>query len=107
MEGAWFWKAPIARLHVYSAEDSNDLRKGVGQKVRAPLLGGTPSLSAPHAAMSFPHEDYSHPNSIEEVRDFLDSRHPAQYLVFNLSGHSYDTTKLNNQVSYIHVHVWV
>lgn len=48
--------------------------------------------------MSFPHEDSSHANSIDEVRAFLDENHPSQYLVFNLSGHTYDTTKLNNQV---------
>jgi len=50
-------------------------------------------------AMSFPHEDSSHANSIDEVRAFLDENHPSQYLVFNLSGHTYDTTKLNNQVA--------
>ena len=48
--------------------------------------------------MSFPHEDSGHTNNIEEIGAFLDSHHPSQYLVFNLSGHSYDTSKLGNQV---------
>lgn len=62
------------------------------------------------AAMSFPHEDNNHANSLHEVRGFLEARHPSQYLVFNLSGHSYDTAQLNNQVcsmmssQSIHVH---
>ena len=56
--------------------------------------------------MSFPHEDSHHANSLWEVREFLETRHPSQYLVFNLSGHAYDTAQLNNQVSlYIHLHL--
>ncbi|CAI8034317.1 Cyclin-G-associated kinase [Geodia barretti] len=49
--------------------------------------------------MSFPHEDSHHANSLWEVREFLETRHPSQYLVFNLSGHAYDTAQLNNQVA--------
>ena len=48
--------------------------------------------------MPFPYEDATHENSVDEVRAFLDEHHPAQYLVFNLSGHSYDTMKLHNMV---------
>ena len=50
--------------------------------------------------MSFPHEDSQHANSLWEVREFLETRHPSQYLVFNLSGHAYDMAQLNNQVSF-------
>jgi cyclin G-associated kinase len=50
-------------------------------------------------AMSFPHEDSQHANSLWEVREFLETRHPSQYLVFNLSGHAYDMAQLNNQVA--------
>ena len=56
--------------------------------------------------MSFPHEDSHHANSLWEVRELLETRHPSQYLVFNLSGHAYDTAQLNNQVSlYVHLHL--
>ena len=54
--------------------------------------------------MSFPHEDSQHANSLQEVREFLETRHPSQYLVFNLSGHAYDTAQLNNQVHHLHHH---
>lgn len=54
-------------------------------------------LSLP-TAMSFPHDDSSHPNNIDEVSSFLNEKHPSQYLVFNLSGHDYDISKLDNQV---------
>lgn len=57
-----------------------------------------PSFTPHFSVMSFPHEDSSHANSIEEVRMFLETRHSAAYLVFNLSGHPYDASKLNNQV---------
>ena len=63
----------------------------------SPCLPRSPSLSC--TAMSFPHEDTHHANSLLEVREFLETRHTSQYLVFNLSGHSYDTSQLNNQVS--------
>ena len=48
--------------------------------------------------MSFPHEDGRHGNMLEEVRLFLDERHPSQYLVFNLSGEEYDSGRLHGQV---------
>lgn len=47
--------------------------------------------------MSFPYEDTSHANNLDEVQAFLDTKHTSQYLVFNLSGHAYDTARLNNQ----------
>ena len=42
--------------------------------------------------MSFPG------GSLDEVRNFLDTNHPEQYLVFNLSDKSYDTAALHGQV---------
>ena len=57
------------------------------------------SMPSSSVVMSFPHEDNQHANSLWEVREFLETRHPSQYLVFNLSGHPYDTVQLNNQVS--------
>ena len=49
--------------------------------------------------MSLPSEDQSQGHNLDEIRGFLDARHPEQYLVFNLSNQHYDTSKLNNQVS--------
>ena len=46
-----------------------------------------------HIVMSRPHND-----QLDEVRAWLDERHPSGYLVFNLSGDSYDPNKLGNQV---------
>ena len=42
--------------------------------------------------MSFPG------SNLDEVRNFLDTNHPEQYLVFNLSDKSYDTAALHGQV---------
>ena len=58
-------------------------------------------------AMSYPHDDPFHQNNLSTVRAFLDEKHPSGYLVFNLSDHSYDASKLDNHVSYLcyrHVH---
>ena len=52
--------------------------------------------------MSFPG------GSLDEVRNFLDTNHPEQYLVFNLSDKSYDTAALHGQVrACVHVCVCV
>ena len=52
-----------------------------------------------HAAMSYPHDDPFHQNNLGTVRAFLDEKHPSSYLVFNLSDHDYDASKLDNHVS--------
>ena len=49
--------------------------------------------------MSLPSEDQLQGHNLDEVRGFLDARHPEQYLVFNLSDQHYDTSKLHNQVT--------
>ncbi|XP_038608306.1 putative tyrosine-protein phosphatase auxilin isoform X2 [Tachyglossus aculeatus] len=51
--------------------------------------------------MSFPAEgvELGFRNQIEDVRTFLDSRHPDHYTVFNLSPKSYRSTKFHNRVS--------
>lgn len=49
--------------------------------------------------MSLPSDDQLQGHNLDEVRGFLDARHPEQYLVFNLSDHTYDTSKLHNQVN--------
>ncbi|XP_044530700.1 putative tyrosine-protein phosphatase auxilin [Gracilinanus agilis] len=51
--------------------------------------------------MSFPAEgvELGFRNQIEDVRTFLDSRHPDHYTVFNLSPKSYRSAKFHNRVS--------
>uniref|UniRef100_A0A6J0UNY1 Auxilin isoform X5 n=1 Tax=Pogona vitticeps TaxID=103695 RepID=A0A6J0UNY1_9SAUR len=51
--------------------------------------------------MSFPGEgvELGFRNHIDDVRTFLDSRHPDHYTVFNLSPKSYRTTRFHNRVS--------
>ncbi|XP_050817940.1 putative tyrosine-protein phosphatase auxilin isoform X4 [Gopherus flavomarginatus] len=51
--------------------------------------------------MSFPAEgvELGFRNHIEDVRTFLDSRHPDHYTVFNLSQKSYRSAKFHNRVS--------
>lgn len=53
--------------------------------------------------MSFPADgvELGFRNHIEDVRTFLDSRHPDRYTVFNLSPKSYRSAKFHNRVSYI------
>ena len=63
-----------------------------------------PFLPLP-TAMSFPHDDSSHVNNIDEVSVFLNEKHPSQYLVFNLSGQDYDISKLDNQVWIKQLHI--
>lgn len=51
--------------------------------------------------MSFPAEgvELGFRNHIEDVRTFLDSRHPDHYTVFNLSPKYYRSAKFHNRVS--------
>nr|XP_020453908.1 cyclin-G-associated kinase isoform X2 [Monopterus albus] len=53
------------------------------------------------AVMSFPAEgvESAIKNNIEEVRLFLDSRHPGHYAVYNLSKRSYRPSRFHNRVS--------
>ena len=49
--------------------------------------------------MSFPHEDNNHANSLHEVREFLEARHPAQISsVQSIQDILMTTAQLNNQV---------
>ena len=54
--------------------------------------------------MSLPSEDQLAGHNLDEVRAFLDARHPEQFLVFNLSDQNYDTSKLHNQVILVDLH---
>ncbi|XP_078426625.1 cyclin-G-associated kinase isoform X2 [Cetorhinus maximus] len=53
------------------------------------------------AVMSFPAEgvESAIKNNIEDVRLFLDSRHPGHYAVYNLSQRTYRSSKFHNRVS--------
>lgn len=53
------------------------------------------------AVMSFPAEgvESAIKNNIEDVRLFLDSKHPGHYAVYNLSPRSYRHSKFHNRVS--------
>ncbi|XP_061672932.1 cyclin-G-associated kinase [Syngnathoides biaculeatus] len=53
------------------------------------------------AVMSFPAEgvESAIKNNIEDVRLFLDSRHPGHYAVYNLSKRSYRPSRFHNRVS--------
>ncbi|XP_078287718.1 cyclin-G-associated kinase isoform X5 [Rhinoraja longicauda] len=53
------------------------------------------------AVMSFPAEgvESAIKNNIEDVRLFLDSRHPGRYAVYNLSQRSYRSSRFHNRVS--------
>ena len=51
--------------------------------------------------MSFPAEgvESAIKNNIEDVRLFLDSKHPGRYAVYNLSPRTYRASKFHNRVS--------
>lgn len=53
------------------------------------------------SVMSFPAEgvESAIKNNIEDVRLFLDSKHPGHYAVYNLSPRMYRPSKFHNRVS--------
>lgn len=53
------------------------------------------------SVMSFPAEgvESAIKNNIEDVRLFLDSKHPGHYAVYNLSSRTYRPSKFHNRVS--------
>uniref|UniRef100_A0A2I3TPA9 Cyclin G associated kinase n=1 Tax=Pan troglodytes TaxID=9598 RepID=A0A2I3TPA9_PANTR len=59
------------------------------------------ALDLPHALMSFPAEgvESALKNNIEDVRLFLDSKHPGHYAVYNLSPRTYRPSRFHNRVS--------
>ena len=50
--------------------------------------------------MSFPADgiEGTYKNNIDDVRMYLDSKHPDSYVVINISQRSYRTNKLNDRV---------
>ena len=51
--------------------------------------------------MSFPADgiEGTYKNNIDDVRMYLDSKHPDSYVVINISQRSYRTAKLSDRVS--------
>ena len=51
-------------------------------------------------AMSFPAEglESAYRNHVEDVRGFLEARHPAHHVIYNLSGRHYPPTKFSGRV---------
>ena len=52
--------------------------------------------------MPYPHEGLGGPmnNYIDDVREFLDSKHAGSYMVYNLAEKTYEEEKLHNKVRY-------
>lgn len=52
------------------------------------------------AVMSYPAEglESAYRNHVEDVRALLDGRHPGHYVVYNVSGRSYSSTKFGTRV---------
>ena len=55
----------------------------------------------PLLVMSYPADgiESTYKNNIEDVRSFLDSKYPENYLVINVSPRTYRTEKLSDRVS--------
>lgn len=58
--------------------------------------------------MSYPHEGFGAAmnNYIDDVREFLDSKHAGAYVVYNLAEKTYETEKLHNKVCTIYCALW-
>lgn len=57
-------------------------------------------VTPPPPVMSFPLDsvDIGFRNQVDDIRSFLDSRHPDHYTVYNLSPKSYRTAKFHSRV---------
>ena len=55
------------------------------------------------AVMSFPADgiESTYKNNIDDVRDFLDTKYPENYLIVNVSPRTYRTEKLGDRVCLI------
>ena len=56
-------------------------------------------------AMSYPSDSFiesMYHNSQEDIAEYLNKNHPKKYLIFNLSGITYDSEKFNNSVITYH-----
>uniref|UniRef100_A0A6I8NFJ2 Auxilin n=1 Tax=Ornithorhynchus anatinus TaxID=9258 RepID=A0A6I8NFJ2_ORNAN len=100
-------KGGAGRLFSNLKDNLKDTIKDTSSKVMqsvASYAKGEPDVSYVTSriiVMSFPAEgaELGFRNQIEDVRTFLDSRHPDRYTVFNLSPKSYRGAKFHNRVS--------
>ena len=53
------------------------------------------------SVMSFPAEgiESTYKNSIDDVREYFDTKHPDHYVIINISQRHYNVSKLNDRVS--------
>ena len=71
-----------------------------GQYLRFCLVKFSLLLFFPFLVMSYPADgiESAYKNNIDDVRSFLDSKYPENYLVINVSPRTYRTEKLSDRV---------
>uniref|UniRef100_A0A8D0H6S7 Auxilin n=1 Tax=Sphenodon punctatus TaxID=8508 RepID=A0A8D0H6S7_SPHPU len=100
-------KGGAGRLFSNLKDNLKDTLKDTSSKVMQSVASYTKGeldisyITSRIIVMSFPAEgvELGFRNQIEDVRTFLDSRHPDHYTVFNLSPKSYRSAKFHNRVS--------
>uniref|UniRef100_A0A803TX87 Auxilin n=1 Tax=Anolis carolinensis TaxID=28377 RepID=A0A803TX87_ANOCA len=100
-------KGGAGRLFSNLKDNLKDTLKDTSTKVMQSVASYTKAeldisyITSRIIVMSFPGEgvELGFRNHIDDVRTFLDSRHPDHYTVFNLSPKSYRTTRFHNRVS--------
>uniref|UniRef100_A0A8C8SSZ9 Auxilin n=1 Tax=Pelusios castaneus TaxID=367368 RepID=A0A8C8SSZ9_9SAUR len=100
-------KGGAGRLFSNLKDNLKDTLKDTSSKVMQSVASYTKGeldisyITSRIIVMSFPAEgvELGFRNPIEDVRLFLDSRHPDHYTVFNLSQKSYRSAKFHNRVS--------
>ena len=75
--------------------------RSFGQYLRFCFLKFSLLLFFPLLVMSYPADgiESTYKNNIDDVRSFLDSKYPENYLVINVSPRTYRTEKLSDRVS--------
>ncbi|XP_077189559.1 auxilin isoform X4 [Paroedura picta] len=100
-------KGGAGRLFSNLKDNLKDTLKDTSSKVMQSVASYTKGeldisyITSRIIVMSFPAEgvELGFRNHIEDVRTFLDSRHPDHYTVFNLSPKSYRSARFHNRVS--------
>ncbi|KAL5487095.1 hypothetical protein EMCRGX_G019654 [Ephydatia muelleri] len=81
-------------------ESSTKMKEKVASAVQSKTSLDMSYITSRIIAMSFPYDDLNHPNNIDAISHYLNTKYSHHYQVFNLSDSTYyDTGKFNHKVA--------
>eukprot|EP00731_Ephydatia_muelleri_P018322 Em0011g362a len=93
-------KGGAGKLITNIKESSTKMKEKVASAVQSKTSLDMSYITSRIIAMSFPYDDLNHPNNIDAISHYLNTKYSHHYQVFNLSDSTYyDTGKFNHKVA--------